>query len=169
MPDLRSELMKLSNLSFDDPGEPEMQTTTDTKPMTERQTIWNYIRDNPMSSCAGISAALGVDVQNAASQVGALLNRTLVARQKINGVFHYTVSTDSYPTFDRVAHGKVTGRLKRKPYRAKAKAVRKLEIVSVPAKAPVSLASYSAKDMIESMPVGKARALYDELKKLFGN
>jgi hypothetical protein len=174
MPDLRTELMKLSNLSFDDPGEPDVPTNTETKPMSERQVIWNYIKANPMSSCAGVSAALGIDVASSASQMGALLNRSLVTREHVNGSYHYRTVGDSYPFFDRVAHGKKIGTALRSNYKKKnkVKAEReqeqaKLQERAARAQVPISLASFSAQDMLESMPVGKARALYVELKKLF--
>jgi hypothetical protein len=164
MPDLKSELKKLEALKFDDEGEPDMPITM--KPKSERESVWEYIKANPMSSSAGVSAALGIDASSSASQVGALLNKSLLTRVHIGGSYHYTAVGDSYPVFDRVAHGKKIGRATRgKPKKSR---VVKDERPKAQAPAPIPLAAFSAQDMIESMPVGKARALYDELKKLFG-
>lgn len=179
MPDLKSELMKLEKLSFDDTGEPDMPITMHETPKTERQLVWNYVRDNPMSSCAGVSAALGISASSTASQMGALHNRSLVTRQHINGSWHYTTSADSYPVFDRVAHGKKVGDALRGKHRKsrvvkdemakeQARLHERAVVRAVQAQIPIPLAAFSAQDMIESMPVGKARALYVELQKLFG-
>lgn len=179
MPDLKSELKKLEALKFDDEGTTQQEITMHETPKTERQIVWNYVRDNPMSSCAGVSAALGISASRTASQMGALHNRSLVTRQHINGSWHYTTSADSYPVFDRVAHGKKVGDALRGKHR-KSRAVKdetakeqarlheRAVVRAVQAQIPIPLAAFSARDMIESMPVGKARALYDELKKIFG-
>lgn len=186
MPDLKSELMKLNNLKFDDEGEPDMPitmtepTTTEQQPTTMREQVWNYIKANPMTSNAGLSAALGLGCMTSASHLGALFNRSLVTRVQVSGTYHYTAAGDTYPVFNRASNGKKISEALRKKRMAERDAieegakeqVRLLEravVRSAQAKVPVSLAEFSAQDMIESMPVGKARALYLELKKLFGN
>lgn len=163
MPDLKSELMKLSNLSFDDPGEPDMPATI--TPITERQIIWNYIKDHPKVSCSEIATGLKLDVASSASQVGALLNRSLVKREHEGGVYRYEVCADVYPFFDRSAHARKLGQSIR-PNRGKPKAA-KAKPVAV--KAPTQAASPSVKYILDTMPIGQARSLYDELKKIFGN
>lgn len=185
MPDLKSELMKLNNLKFDDDGEADMpitmvEPTPAPQQITMREQVWNYIKANPMTSNAGLSAALGLACMASASHVGALFNRSLVTRVQINGAYHYTAVGDSYPAFNRVAHGRKISEALRGKHRksrvAKEEAaqeqVRLLEravVRQAQAQVPASLAAFSAQDMIESMPIGKARALYLELKKLFGN
>ena len=155
-------------------------TTTEQQPPSMREQVWNYIKANPMTSNAGLSAALGLACMTSASHIGALFNRALVTRVQINGAYHYTTVGDSYPVSNRVANGKKISEALRKKRMAERDArdevvkeqVRLLEravVREAQAKVPVSLASFSAQDMIESMPVGKARALYLELKKLFGN
>lgn len=184
MPDLKSELMKLNNLKFDDEGEPDMPITMDeptpAQPTSMREQVWNYIKANPMTSNAGLCAALGLDSMTGASHLGALFNRALVTRVRGSGSYHYTAVGDSYPVFDRASNGKRISEALRKKRMAERDAkeevakeqVRLLEravVRKAQAQVPVSLASFSAQDMIESMPVGKARALYLELQKLFGN
>jgi hypothetical protein len=186
MPDLKSELMKLNNLKFDDEGEPDMPVTmaeptaTEQQPPSMREQVWNHIKANPMTSNAGLSAALGLSCMTSASHIGALFNRSLVTRVQISGAYHYTAVGDSYPVSNRADLGKKISEALRKKRMAERTAkeaiakeqVRLLEravVKEAQAKVPVSLAAFSAQDMIESMPIGKARALYVELKKLFGN
>jgi hypothetical protein len=133
-----------------------------------------------MTSNAGLSAALGLACMTSASHIGALFNRSLVTRVQISGAYHYTAVGDSYPVFNRVAHGKKIGEAMRGKHRKsriakeaeaqeKTRLYKRAVVREAQAQVPLSLAAFSAQDMIESMPIGKARALYLELKKLFGN
>jgi hypothetical protein len=163
MPDLKSELMKLNNLKFDDEPTPPVVVDEAT---TERERVWNYIKANPTSSAAGVAAGLGINPSLAASQIFALHNKAVVARGKIGDTYHYQVVGDSYPRFDRKAHGEHIGKLsKGKPRAVRAKAKRVLvQRAPDPVAAPVN----DVDAMINSMSVVQARAIYDKLKQIFG-
>lgn len=163
MPDMKTELMKLNNLKFDDAeDEPTMAVVDDAT--TERERVWNYIKANPMSSANEVAAGLDISPSSAASQIFALHSKAILARGVIADTYHYQAIGDSYPRFDRKAHGQhlkkvMTGRKQNKRVLVK----RAPEPV-----APVAAQVNDADFMISSMSVVQARAIYDKLKQIFG-
>jgi hypothetical protein len=181
MPDMKTELMKLNNLKFDDAeDEPTMAVVDDAT--SERERVWNYIKANPMSSANDVAAALGVSAAHAASQIFALHNKAILARGLIGNVYHYQVVGDSYPRFDRQAHGKKVGAMlrgkpKMRKLKAKAQAaVNDKQVKMLEAEMPTGVASLpsgmrfqaTVSQLLDTMSIVQARELYDELKKIFG-
>lgn len=163
MPDLKSELLKLNNLKFDDAEDEPTQAVFVDKATSMRERVWNYVKANPASSAADVSIGLGIGAGLAASQLFALHERGLVAKAPIDGLYHYQALGDSYPRFDRKAHGKKLGKAaKGKPRANKANDAQvKLLTTAVQQNA-------TATDILNTMSVMQARAVYDELKRIFG-
>jgi predicted ArsR family transcriptional regulator len=167
MPDLKSELKKLEAIKFDDDGE----TNDNSAPsISMREQIWNYIKANPMSSAAGIAAALNIEkVGHANSHLHALHKKAIVARGAIGNSYHYQIVGDTYPRFDLHAHGHQLGKKsKGRPKKSLNKVRAKPQQTIVQAKAVVVLEEFDVETMLNTMPIAKARALYDALKKIFG-
>lgn len=188
MPDLKSELMKLNNLKFDDADdEPTPPTPLVVDDATsERERVWNYIKANPMSSVNGVAAGLNISNAHAASQIFALHNKAIIARGKIGDMYHYQVVVDSYPRFDRKAHGEKIGkaaagrpRVAHKPNSRKHKQVKKIndkQVKMLEAEMPTGVAPLpsgmrfqaTVDQLLDTMSIVQARDLYDALKKIFG-
>jgi hypothetical protein len=165
MPDLKSELMKLQNLKFDDADDEPAPPVVVDEATTERERVWNYIKANPMSSATGVAAGLGINPSLAASQIFALHNKAVLARGLIGDKYHYQVVGDSYPRFDRKARGERLGKLSKGKPRPNRPAKRVLvQRAPDPVAAPVN----DVDAMISSMSVMQARAIYDKLKQIFG-
>lgn len=163
MPDLKTELKKLEALKFDDEG-----TTTQEVTMQEPQTlgvsetVFNIIRGNPGCTRKRL-IALADNAYVSKSSSSSLLNQFLK-----RGIVR-SVDSDAGMTYFAVGQKYKPGYIKQAKKAAKVATPKAAKPEPQPtAVAPVSLAVFSAKDMVESMPVGKARAVYDELKKLFG-
>jgi hypothetical protein len=161
MPDLKTELMKLNNLKFDDADEPTQPPVVG-EATTERERVWNYIKANPMSSVNGVAAGLGISDSHASSQIFALHNKAILARGLIGDKYHYQVVGDSYPRFDRKAHGKHLSKIMKGRKHGKRVLVKREPVA--PVTAPIS----NVDAMINSMSVMQARAIYDKLKQIFG-
>lgn len=162
MPDLKSELLKLNNLKFDDDDEPTQQeiTVVDSARVSVSATMFNVIRDNPGSSrnrLLSLAADMGVGRESSSSLLSQFIKRGLVRVVGTHGVQTYFTVPTEY----------VRGSPKNG-------AVKKLKVDHEPQNEPaVSLASVAPVDMsvqavLGTMSIVKARALYDELKKIFG-
>jgi hypothetical protein len=168
MPDLKSELKKLEALKFDDDGDTTVITLQPAVALPDNQQggvsvrMFNIIRDNPgCNRNKLITLADTVSVSRASSS--SLLNQ-FVKRGLVR-----TVDSQTGLTYFAVGQKYKPGYIKQAKKAAKVATPKAAKPEPQPtAIAPVSLAVFSAKDMVESMPVGKARAVYDELKKLFG-
>lgn len=159
MADLQTELftkvlpkMKLNELKFDD----DVGTTQEVQVQTEKPTtnqseiIWRYIRDNPGCSAGEIT---GVDDKNnVATRIRQLVKRGIVRQDR--SVFPMTnyVVGDVYKTID------VNTRVERMNAARK----NKKKLSSAPVAKPKSI------NILDTMSVVEARALYDQLKKIFG-
>lgn len=190
MPDLQTELFKkvlpqmtslkkdqtqsLDNLRFDDDP---LEVPTDNGPNLSKQ-MWEYIRDNPGSTGSDIKAALNLPSAAVSTRLTQMFGRKwLTRKQNSVGVFtYYTVGTN-YPAKDmpptlkaalskaqEVHRQKVaTGTLHRK------KVAEKKPKSSAPRKqTPHTNVTTSSKINVHQLPLGEARALYDELRKIFG-
>jgi hypothetical protein len=168
MPDLKSELKKLETLKFDDEGESNVITLPAATALPDDQQggvssrFFNVIRDNPGCNRKRIlSLAETANVSKASSS-------SLLAQFVKRGLVR-TVDSASGTTYFSIGQKYKPGYIKQ----AKKGATKTKAVTAAPAPvqavipAPVTLASFSAQDMLDSMPVGKARALYVELKKLF--
>ena len=186
MPDLKSELMKLNNLKFDDaddePTPPSPIVVDDAA--SERERVWNYIKANPMSSAHGVAAGLNISAGHAASQIFALHRKAIIARGKVGDTYQYQAIGDSYPRFDRKEHGKklsaqMTGRKnprKKIVKRVLVKRANNEQVKMLEAAMPTGVAPLppgmrfqaTVDQLLDTMSIVQARALYDALRKIFG-
>ena len=154
MPDLKSELKKLEALRFDDEG-----TTTQEVTMQEPQTlgvsetVFNVIRDNPgcnRNRLVALSDTAGVSKNSSSSLINQFVKRGLVR----------TVDSASGLTYFAIGQIYVRGYIKQN---------KKADKVATPkAVKPAPQQDSSVQDLLNTMSIVKARALYDELKKIFG-
>jgi hypothetical protein len=177
MPDLKSELMKLDNLTFDDDvgGEPAPITTD--KPNISKL-IWDTIKANPNKTSIEIANLMNNgDMSGIATRLKQMLDRGVLERTQQNGYWTYTAVGDSYPAFNRAeAMAKAQAarlekklkREKQKEYNARYKAKKQITVVRAQDIPATSLSSNpSAEQLVNSMSVGMAKAVYLELKKVF--
>jgi hypothetical protein len=172
MPDLKSELMKLPSLDalkFDDEPEtkPEVQVV-DAKPMSDRERLWNVLHSNPSSSVRELRAATDGDMENIHAQLRGLEAKGLAVRAEHNGILYFTAVGDEYPKFDRSTHMKTMLESKRIAL-PKGGRRKKQEAVAKAKPRPDSpVAGFDPSALLATLNILQARALYDELKKIFG-
>lgn len=150
MPDFKSEIQKLNDLKFDDEGEPTKDKRAQPTQANISHTMFNVIRDNPGRSRKWLvvrAKTAGVSESSSSSLVSQFLTRGLLRAENSDaGVIYFTTVS-----------GYKAGYIKRTPQVA-------APVVAVPA-AP---ADSTVHDMLNTLSIVKARALYDELKQIFG-
>lgn len=168
MPDLKTELKKLEALKFDDDGDTTVITLQPAVAVPDKQQgsiskrFFDLILNNPGCNRKRILALAdtsGIYRASSSSLLAQFVKRKLIRREdSVSGPVYFNIAQKYKPGYVKQAKkaAKVATPKAAKP-EPQPKAI-----------APVPLAVFSAKDMVESMPVGKARAVYDELKKLFG-
>jgi DNA-binding IclR family transcriptional regulator len=165
MPDLKSELMKLpdlSKLSFDDPGEPDMQTTTTAHPSSlgVSETFFNLIRDNPglhRSQLVDMAEQAGVTRSSSSSLLGQFTKRGLIT----------AVDNGTGLVFTAIGLAYTKGYV-RKDKAAKVKRVAK-ETPATQSTPDNSLRVVeTVPELLNALSIVQARELYDALKKIFG-
>ena len=165
MPDLKTELMKLDNLKFDDDAQPQTQEvivhTTDDKPTSLMEVIWQHIKANPAANYKEICKAIGKSQSDVSTRLTQMYHSGKLTRNAKDGIYQWYVAGDNYNKHVRglktdVRKSKVARKVKTTP---KAKAPR------VEAKYPTK---YDANELLSTMSIVEARALYDKLKELFG-
>lgn len=155
MPDLKSELKKLEALKFDDEGTTQQEITMHepTKATGISVTFFNIIRDNPgctRSTLLAKALTAGVGISSASSLLAQFVKRNLIRSvESPAGLTYFSASTQY-----------VKGYIKRDKKAKPAKATK--------VQAVVQKTDTSVQDLLSSMSIVKARALYDELKKIFG-
>ena len=166
MPDLKSELMKLpdlSKLSFDDPGEPDMQTTaTHLNPLGVSETLFNLIRDNPglhRSQLVDMAEQAGVTRSSSSSLLGQFTKRGL-----ITAVDHGTGLV-----FTAIGLAYTKGYV-HKPNAKAAKAKRVAKETPATQSTPNNPIRVigTVPELMNALSIVQARELYDALKKIFG-
>jgi hypothetical protein len=171
MPDLKSELMKLNNLKFDDSDEvDDQQPRPPARKVSLAERLWYTLRDNPAVNVRQLAEISGVTNQEAANAANKFFVRQLATRTIVDGVWAYSTCVDAYPVVDRVTAVQVMLMArKEKTYQAKPKRTqqRKCE-PEIPAPKVATYIDQSVDDILNTMPIAKARALYDALKKIFG-
>jgi len=174
MPDLKSALSAVANqISFDDVEEVD---TTPKYPSFSEQLFYWFVA-NPASTVQEAKAALNLDNDGPVSgRVFQMWSKGLLSRSEGSGSYRYTPTQTVYPTFTiekrREMMKKAIEARKSKPKKIKVKKVAKVakvvNVVSLPAKAAPSLnANPNAEQIVNSMSVGLAKAVYLELKKVF--
>ena len=171
MPDLKSALSAVANqISFDDVEEVD---TTPKYPSFSEQLFYWFVA-NPASTVQEAKAALNLDNDGPVSgRVFQMWSKGLLSRSEGQGSYRYTPTQTVYPTFTiekrREMMKKAIEARKSKPKKIKVKKVAKVvNVVSLPPKAAPSLNAHTnAEQIVNSMSVGLAKAVYLELKKVF--
>jgi hypothetical protein len=171
MPDLKSALSAVANqISFDDVDEVD---TTPKYPSFSEQLFYWFVA-NPASTVQEAKTALNLDNDGPVSgRVFQMWSKGLLSRSEGQGSYRYTPTQSVYPTFTiekrREMMKKAVEARKHKPKKIKVKKVAKVvNVVSLPPKAAPSLnANPNAEQIVNSMSVGLAKAVYLELKKVF--
>jgi hypothetical protein len=169
MPDLKSALSAVANqISFDDVEEVD---TTPKYPSFSEQLFYWFVA-NPASTVQEAKAALNLDRDGPVSgRVFQMWSKGLLSRSEGQGSYRYTPTQTVYPTFTiekrRAMMKKAIEARKHKPKKVK-KEAKVVNVVSLPPKAAPSLnANPNAEQIVNSMSVGLAKAVYLELKKVF--
>jgi len=186
---LQQELTKvqtLSNLTFDDePGAqaPVVEVAPIQTKMSKAHIIWQFISENPSCTVADIADSLGYVRADASSYASQLLERGLVSRTKHNGFFCYVTAVDSFPVYTNEMRAKNLAKgwearrsMKHKPKRV---LVKRKTVESAPPRPLAEVKhqiltgvtnefNYSVNTFISQLNVHQAKAVYEELKKLFG-
>lgn len=177
MPDLKSELKKLENLRFDD-GDDETPPTNNTAPqLNMTQSVFEYFRLNPMSTGNDCADALGYDKSRVAALALQLVGRKLLTRTKRGEhPYEYTAIADSMPDTYQArkaalikAHEARSANAAKRRKAAAKKAV-KVDKVEKPEERETKAEhkAFNAAMLVNSLSPFQAKAVFDELKKLFG-
>lgn len=189
---LQQELTKLTtldNLAFDDdptppPTQELMNTPTAPTEKPKRQLYWEYIRDHEGTTTRQMADAFGMDQTQLATVVTKLLNKGIIDRWKDTaGAYQYRVCVNEYPitTMEQKVSAMVAGR---RAQRLKARRKHAPEKSPKPTLEEKKAAFYNAAptaplppnmrftasvpELLNALSITQARALYDELKKIFG-
>lgn len=159
MPDLKSELKKLEALKFDDDGGVNAVTLPAAVALPDDQQggvsvkMYNIIRDNPGCNrvrLVSLASSLGIVKASSSSLINQFVTRGLVRTQESS------VGPTYFAIYDKYKPGYV-------------KKNKKADKVVTPKTAVVApQRDTSVQDLLNNMSIIKARALYDELKKIFG-
>ena len=164
MADLQTELftkvlpkMKLNELKFDDDVETTAEVKVETDKPTKNQTelIWRYIRDNPGCSARDITCV--DDYKNVATRINQLVKRGAVRQDKTTYPIGNYVIGDTYKVIDKETRIKMM-RAARGMKKAKGNTKEVAKKVT----------TKSSSNILDGLSVVEARALYDQLKKIFG-
>jgi len=164
MPDLKSQLEdvkhKLSTLAFDDEGEAteEQVITAPRAPGRVSVTLFNIIRDNPgcnRKRLLILARGAGVEESSSTSLLTQFAKRGLIHKEDGPSGLTYFASLSEYKP----------GYVKQRKKPKKAKEVETPVMAAVVQVAPQDA---TVQELLNNISIVKARALYDELKKIFG-
>lgn len=169
MPDLQTALSSVAKqINFDD--EPSIQTEY----RNFAQKLFYWFVANPASTAREAKNALGVVEEGPVSgRIYQMYSRGILSRVDNGGSYRYTATCTKYPEFTTAQRQemikKAIAARKAKPKKIKVEKVAKVgNVVSLPPKAAPSLnANPNAEQIVNSMSVGLAKAVYLELKKVF--
>ncbi len=181
MPDLKSELKKLENLRFDDDGEDTTPTTTtEEPPVNMTHQVFYYYVDHPMSTVNDCAAALGFNASRVAALSLQLLGRNLLTRKKVGDQpFVYTATTKKMPDTAAVKRAALikahevrkANAAKRRADKAKAAKKAAKQTTQPQPQEPAKqkpATGFNAALLVGGLTPFQAKAVFDELKKLFG-
>jgi len=158
MPDLRTELMKLENLKFDDDVQTEEQIVNPTN-TSLMATIWQYVHNHPRCTYVEVMKGLGTGQSDTSTRLTQMYNAGKLNRDDSTQPYKWFTTSDSYER-------KVPKRYKK---RVAKPVVKKVKVTQpTPGAAPKSLTKYDVNELLSTMSIIEARALYDKLKELFG-
>jgi hypothetical protein len=153
--------MKLENLKFDDDVQPteEIVYTTISPNANMMKQIWQYVQQNPNCTYTDVVDGIGGTRSDVSTRLTQLYNAGKLQR---NNTKPYTWFAP-HDTYERKSP---------KPYKKrKSKPVAKAqtEVAKVvPPAAPKLQTKYDVNDLLSTMSIIEARAMYDRLKELFG-
>ncbi len=165
--------------------------------MPRRQQVWQYIHDNPSVTAAEVADAIGIERAECASTVYLLFQNNLLSRNKHGGYYCYSASVDAYPIYTkeqrlaalqkgweaaaarrgqpRGPRAKKAAAKAKRPYaKRKQAAAKQVETTIEQRKAQLLAPGVtnafvdSTQSFINQLTVHQAKAVYDELKKIFG-
>jgi len=171
MPDLKSELSKVIS-SWDNPTPPIQQTQpqpTMHHNVTSNVTLatFNYVRDNPGKTrpdVANAMLALGCKKSSSTSLLSLMVKQGHV--RETQGLLYANHPTYTPLTSAR-AFAKATG-IKLNPRKSKAKVEAEVKVEAPAPAAPQINSAWDAETLLNHLSIKQARALYDELRKIFG-
>jgi hypothetical protein len=175
MPDLQTALSSVAKqINFDDGPhfDDDLEVTTHPEPKNFAQRLFYWFVANPASTAREAKNALGVTTDGPVSgRIHQMHARGLLTRVDGIGGFRYTATCTEYPEFTtaqrRELMAKAIAIRKAKPKKVKA-AKKVAEVKFIPPKTVSSLnANPNAEQIVNSMSVGLAKAVYLELKKVF--
>jgi len=169
MPDLKSELSKVIS-SWDNPAPPVQQTQPQPAMhhnVTSNVTLatFNYVRDNPGKTrpdVANAMLALGCKKSSSTSLLSLMVKQGHV--RETQGLLYANHPTYT-PLKSARAFAKATG-IKLNPPKGKAKVEVKVEAPAPTA--PQINSAWDAETLLNHLSIKQARALYDELRTIFG-
>ena len=163
MPSLQQELTaKLKDLKFDD----EEEQTNNSQPSPNKtRAVFEYYRDNPMSLVNECADALAIESSRVAAMSLQLFNRNLLSRSKRGQEsYRYSATEKEYPETSEVRKAAlIKAREVRSSMPKKAKTKKAKSVAAKP-----EPAGFSAAVLVGGLTPFQAKAVYDELAKLFG-
>lgn len=173
MPDLQTALSSVAKqINFDD------EPTSKPEPKNFAQKLFYWFVDNPASTAREAKDALGVESDGPVSgRIYQMYSKGILSRIDAGGSYRYTATCTEYPEFtieDRREMMKKAIAVRKS--KAKATRVAKKKASSLPkTRPPMVLTDHKpslnpnpdAAQIVNSMSVGLAKAVYMELKKVF--
>lgn len=170
MPDLQSELKKvkavqsLDNLKFDD-GDEDMPPATEAKKSMTNM-VFDYYVAHPMSTTNECADALEMDRSRVAALSLQLLSRKLLSRLKRgNDLYRYGATTNVFPNAVELRKAAL---IKAREIRKANPTPPKVKVVKRKDETFTESAVFDAAKLVNKLSPFEAKALYDELKRLFG-
>lgn len=170
MPDLKSELKKLEALKFDDDGDTTVITLPTATALPDDQQggvsfrFFNIIKDNPgcnRKRLIELAETAGISKASSSSLLAQFVKRGLVR----------TVDTQTGPTYFSIGQKYKPGYIKQAKKAAKVATPKDTKVTAIPNTPLPPNARFTASipELLDTMSVVQARAMYDALKKIFGN
>jgi hypothetical protein len=155
MPDLKSELSKVITSWNDDMPTPTPTTSNLGRRITANSTriTFNYVRDNPgvtRSEAVAELDRLGVKLSSSSSLIAVMVKRGNIRRADDGGLFA------TQPEYKPLSVLKPRVTTKKAP-----------PVVEAPTPVQINSA-WDAETLLNNLSIKQARALYDELRKIFG-
>lgn len=173
MPDLQTALSSVAKqINFDD--DLEITQTPIEPSVNQSRKIFYWFVANPASTAREAIEAMGITANGSASgRIHQLWSKGLLSRVEGIGGFRYSATRTEYPTYTMEQRQALMQKAiaAKKAARANAKKHKKVKatnVVTLPPKATPSMnANPNAEQIVNSMSVGLAKAVYLELKKVF--
>ena len=151
----------------------------------KRHLVWDWVREHPACVTAEVAEGMNLSPGAAATIMYKLYDRGLVTRTMHNGNYTYCTAVDEYPVMspeekvrrmmeaNALKHASKTGKRKytKRAAPARAAAEKSAEQRRQVAVAPTVGQGFvdSVQAFINSLTVHQAKAVYEELRKVFGD